>query len=388
MGQTSATYMILNLKGEFKMKKHIIALILVATLLFSLNINAFASTSTTDTFLLNAITMVLQGMASEPDLYDLQITDFEGLSLGLKLPAYELTNGIPVQITSIEYYPLISDGDVKAIAAVTYSENNIPVAQISKSFASELSDNITNNPIALIFAKEGLYIWDGYTFTMLLPASIQYTDRSSIETCSVENFSAIMKQSVVTDIGITLNNVPQTFATQKYLTVPKVKQNATYSCWAACVKSIAGYYGITKSIDEIYNIANVTKYNGADITKVWDVLEASPFYFSCESEYAGGSSCLAFETLQYYIDQGYPLYGSVVYIEGTSGFSPGHAVVVRGYYNYTNTSAYAGSISYMNPYTGQYEASNVLTSGARPYIFTDQMGVELANIVDFLVVMD
>lgn len=365
------------------MKTRIIALVLVIAMFCSLNITVFASASTIDPLLLESITMILQGMTTEPEVYELQITDFEDLSLGSQLSAYILADGIPNKINSIEYYPLISDGNVKAIAAVTYSENDIPIVQISKSFASELSYHIADNPISLIFAKEGLYLWDGNLCVEILSFSTQYSDRDSIEMCSLENLNTMIREKVIANVDIELNNIPQNYATQKYLTVPKVKQNSTDSCWAACVKSIAGYYGITKSIDEIYNIANVTKYKGLGISGVLDVLEAAPFYFSCEPEYCGGNSCLAFETLQYYLDLGYPLFGGAVYDD-----SKGHALVIRGYYNYTNTSEYAGSISYMNPFSGQYEASNVLSSGARPYIFTDPMGVKLGNIENFLVVMN
>ena len=62
----------------------------------------------------------------------------------------------------------------------------------------------------------------------------------------------------------------------------------------------------------------------------------------------------------------------------------GHAVVIRGYYLYTNSTSYVGSISYMNPYSGYYEASNVKKSGSRPYIYTDSSGAELGKIQDFI----
>ena len=61
--------------------------------------------------------------------------------------------------------------------------------------------------------------------------------------------------------------MPQaSFNNQKYLSVPLIKQKTgSKQCWAACVASIRGYYGTSTTIDQVYNFANVTKYNGAAV---------------------------------------------------------------------------------------------------------------------------
>ena len=312
-----------------------------------------------------SIEMVLQGMAYEPEAYGLEEVSFDQLTLGTRIPAFTMADETMSEITAIEYYPVLFDSHVIAVARVAYNDN-LPMTTIS-CYLAELVDGAVQHdiPFSLLFDEAS----EANIIDQDLPLFSQHA-----LLCD--------ERPVSLDVSVP-TSLDSLTATQHYLSVPKVQQPTDLSCWAACIKSIGGYYGVSKTINQIYNYGGITPYQGASIMTAWNVFENSPFNFTVQGELAGGTTCIAFSTLKYYIDCGYPLYGAVIY-----GSNEGHAVVIRGYYSYSSSSSYAGSISYMNPSTASYEASNVASSGSRPYVYTDSYGTYLGDIADFLAVID
>lgn len=78
---------------------------------------------------------------------------------------------------------------------------------------------------------------------------------------------------------------------------------------------------------------------------------------------------LTYKKAKEYIQSDYPLHTNVDYYTKT-----GHAVVVRGYYDYTNTTDYVGQISYMDSLSGRYEAVGVKSNTGTIH-YTDPNGV-------------
>ncbi len=150
---------------------------------------------------------------------------------------------------------------------------------------------------------------------------------------------------------------------QKYLSVPSVQQaSGTYSCWAASIKSICGYYGISKTIDQIYNTGGVTKYDGAGSGIAIAVMNS----YGLTTSRAYDSNSFDWDMLTYFIDYDMPIYAGAAYDE--TEYDPrGHAIVISGYYEYDRVDQ-IGIISYMDPFTGDTAANTVATDKMFYYV--------------------
>lgn len=374
------------------MKKtgRIMAIVLAAVIFILIPSNALAaenktnvSVSETDTLsklpsVEDAISLLLQSMAGEAEEYGLKAEAFDKLYLGKPLPVYVYVHDQQLIPSAIEYYPIMFDGDVIAVATVWYNEEKTPIANISCYLAKAINEHGKDKEIALISANNEMMLWNGKS---IIPSTSMSKTLLQTKLIRAVEQTAITREQPEPNKRLKIAAVK---ATQNYLSVPKVKQPTSNSCWAACTKSIGGYFGINKSILQIYGYAGVTPYNGGSLMTAESVLTASPFNLNSTWALAGAwAPGLSFATLQYYIDSGFPIFASSAYSD-----TAGHAVVIRGYYNYSNSNTYAGSISYMNPWTGLYEASNVAKSGARPFVFTDQAGAYLSDLADFTVYSD
>ena len=160
---------------------------------------------------------------------------------------------------------------------------------------------------------------------------------------------------VMCDIGLETDGyaTPFThpFEGQYYLQVPCIKQaKGSLQCWAACIASIRGYYGTSTTIDEVYDMSDVLKYNGANVFDVSNTLERFGFNVNCSW---GRYSWLSLRNAIYY--NGTPIYGHIGYTDDDA-----HAVVIRGYdVNQRESSVGLGLISYMAPADGAYCTSIV-----------------------------
>ena len=366
------------------MFKRFIALFLAVGMCLSFGTTVLSAENTNNDLVTQAVTMILQGIATEPEGYGLKSFDFENMALGARLPAYRLDGETVEEITDIEYYPLMSGSRATAIVTVVYDEDNIPVAQISTGFAAEMYHEAESDAIALVFCDGNVSVWNGVSLTELNSTAAwkgeNYAVYNNIDLNGVE------RQYITPEVSLTLEHIPQTKAAPVTINVPQVKQNAKDSCWAACITSIAGYYGITTTIDRVYDIAGVVKYKGASVYDIFDTLSEPPFELEPEYYLSRATSCMSYGTIQSFVGSGRPLVGCINYPPDEDGRIKGHALVIRGYYLYTNSTSYAGSISYMNPYSGYYEASNVKKSGSRPYIYTDSSGAELGKIENFVAI--
>lgn len=372
--------------SKFIRRLSLVTVLLMAICPFFVNANAI------DGEIINpsadeAISMVLQGMSQEAGVYGLGNVDFSDLSLGGQIPAYEVkTNGLN-NLSDLEYYPVYENNNVVATAVVAYNEDGLPIATVSQNLADVFSEYYGED-IALVFDRSNMYVWDGLTYDCVRQSTRVNEGRSSLGGASTYTFGLNISRGVVEPhTPLYMEHTPMATSTQAYLNVPKVQQPTNISCWAACIKSIGGYYGINRSINQICTLAGLTTSDGANIYQVGDTLEGSPFNFTVTYEMAGGNSCMSFSTLKYYIDSGIPLYGAVDYTARSQ--ATGHALVIRGYYTYTNSSSYAGSISYMDPDSASYAASNVAKSGSRPYVYTyAETGAEVAKITNFLAISE
>ena len=161
--------------------------------------------------------------------------------------------------------------------------------------------------------------------------------------------------SLISDIPLQMN-----------LSVPKVSQQPhQYACWAACVKAIGMHFDKSYSIEEIYGFAGIPTYNPTDIVTALNVLNSSNYELITSYNH---NVVLPFTELTLMINDNNPIMAS-----NTSGNlgaenANAHAVVIRGYVSYTNSTTHLGSISYMNPWNGSYMACGVTNSNQYEYI--------------------
>ena len=364
------------------MTKRIIGLCLLFAMIVSTAFSAFAvdvsdlsTADTTVTFETEAaeITqLVLQAIEPEKELYNgLEDVDFSELYLGEEIPAYNLTGSGPVEVTNISYFPIMYDDEWVATSKIFYNTAGKMIAQVSTAYAVAYAQE--ENPgtqVALIFDDQSAYL---YTNSGLIEAAVN--SYSTPERVSVEEYEGVLAAPVttslqaqstlsvsVTSAAQSRNLNPRSFETQEFLMVPKIKQTAgTAQCWAACIASIRSYYGTATTINNVYDFSGATKYVAKNIHFAKAVLE--DYGFSVTPYLLNG---LNFYQLRIEIAiNGNPVYGACTIDENTN---QGHAIVLRGFMCYTNVTSVLGTISYMDPQTGDYAASYVQTDGKLDYV--------------------
>ena len=167
---------------------------------------------------------------------------------------------------------------------------------------------------------------------------------------------------------------------QKFLDdMPLVSQQPyTYACWAACSKAIVQYYKSDCTIDQVYEAAEVTKYQAGYLVNIKDALYELMGLNTEMLNYG-----ITFDYLTFAISDNYPI-AAIAYPSAQDG---DHAVVIYGYVKYTNSS-YAGSVSYMDPMTssGSYASGSVSANNVFTYI--DPYGDVNGTINEFGIVRD
>ena len=191
----------------------------------------------------------LSNISNEKELYGLKDVNFEKISVGNQIPAYEYIDG-KLNILNVSIYPLTVNE--KLIAFVINNSGNY---QFTTGLVKEISSSIkSNESFALVYDKNTCY---AYTENGLFPLN-QFGDeysngRQKID--KVENISNIKetklsKFSSVQPLGYSENSdetVAATYAvtttSNNYVTceVPYVPQGNYVICWAASIASIGNY---------------------------------------------------------------------------------------------------------------------------------------------------
>ncbi|MGM9522477.1 MAG: papain-like cysteine protease family protein, partial [Oscillospiraceae bacterium] len=145
------------------------------------------------------------------------------------------------------------------------------------------------------------------------------------------------------------------------LAVPSVVQQGTYTCWAACVTSIANYYGQNKTESDVWAYAGITNGNSSTAAKTAtyaaSVLSSSSFGSLDYGKYGNSGNFYDNMYLENVITETY-YNSSPIFAVFQGSSAVGHAVVIRGYV----TSDTINTIVYMDPDSGSFKASTVTTS--------------------------
>ncbi len=301
--------------------------------------------------------MSLQFIEPEKSLYGLPYVDFSSLELGEQIPAYTLMENGTLLETDIIYFPILSGSEWVATSIVSFNSEGDPIVQISTAYAKAYNGDIgVEEDVALVFDDSSSYIIAESDIIKVSSSPNIILERGSLEkhmdTINIEKngLEAMCDVGLETDGDVTPLVHP--FEGQYYLPVPCIRQaKDSLQCWAACIASIRGYYGTPTTIDEVYDMAGIRKYNAAPLHDASYTLEKFGFNLNWGND--GGYSWLSLRNAIYYNET--PIYCHIGYSDKAA-----HAIVIRGYYvNLRDTSAGLGLISYMDPVDGAYCTSVV-----------------------------
>lgn len=139
----------------------------------------------------------------------------------------------------------------------------------------------------------------------------------------------------------------------KYLNIPNVKQQQTNWCWAGSSLSILNYYRIYTSQCTFVSYVKTGKTapevcanDSASTSEAQNGLN----YFGVSSSYYSGA--LSFSSTKTEIAYSRPVYVSIGWLDSNNNIYGGHAVVIDGYYEYTNVGYQ--ELKYMDPWDGTH----------------------------------
>jgi len=298
---------------------------------------------------------ILQFIETEKALYGLSNVDFSALELGEQIPGYILDETGTLLKSDIFYFPILSGMEWVATSIVSFDSIGDIIVQITTEYAKIYNrDSGGKEDLCLVFDDSAAYILTesdvikAATFPNITAGRGSLEQNMDVINAELGELAAVC--TVGTDADICNPYVIHPFDSQDSLQVPSIQQAAnSWQCWAACIASIRGYYGTTTTIDNVYDISGVTKYNGANVYTAANTLEAYGFKLN----WGWDGSYNWFNLRNAICFNRTPIYAHISYTPTTA-----HAVVIRGYYVF-QTAEGLGIITYMDPADGEYGASIV-----------------------------
>lgn len=323
-------------------------------------------------------TRLLGDIEHEKELYGLSGVNFDNLYIGEYIPAY-IAKETGLTPSNIRYYPVLENG--KWVATLTCSKSDgIWNAQLSNTFVPELPEISANDNLKLIFDSNTCYLSKNsaiHNLTRYNAVAERVNIASSPMTLSATDGRKLINKRAV-EIGKFDDNIQSrsSLPNQVFLNVPLVSKFLSQSqynahqeeinkqsnidaskivgaCWAAAARAIGLKYGIDKSLDQIYNDAGIEKYKGSTrgITETEETLEG-PLY---------GLECIRYQPLDFSFQDMQQALNRRCPIIGQANANTLHAIAIRGYVRYENSSTHAGSFSYVENenFPATYVASSI-----------------------------
>lgn len=332
-----------------KVLKFVLTLVIV---LNSCAVPVFATenqtTSVVSSDIADAIMEALDFVSLQKEQYGLGDVDFETLSVGEKISAYEYVEDKLCEM-DFQLYPLLSDGNIVAFAVKDDKKTSV---DITTALVEEVnSKKPENEDFALIYDKDSCYL---YTLDRLnkIYEDMQMDDgRGDFGSDNISASSLLESVEIEDDYNIQSLDYCETVNASQYkqsraevpkyysLSVPYVSQatNSSY-CWASCVASIGNYFTNQRNTGEYVAIYVFgTSYNkGATGVQAMGALKSiyGVSYTYHNSVPSDDTILNSIKTL------GRPLYSA------WSGPDGGHATVICG------VNVLSGYITIMNPASG------------------------------------
>ena len=368
------------------MKKRIIGFCLAAALILSVIVPSFASdkaiseNTSAKNELIALVNNMLPFIEMEKEQYGMKDVDFSTLYLGSEIPAYVLGIDGELSKPDISYFPIMSNDKWVATVMAFYSKSGKLNIQISSYYVQEYAESSCKDKnFALIFDRDGAYFYADGDVELAAASTYDMPSLSRIKEhpdMAVQSTADLRPQHVLTvvrdNIVSTQSDERDPFETYQYLNVPTVKQaKDSQQCWAACIASARGYYGVSTTIDDVYNFSGVKKYNGATIYVATTTLVK--YGFEENSTWYWRDSLSWYQLRTEIVFNESPLFTACYYGTNSDGAEIGHAVLLRGFLVYRNVSQ-LGAISYMDPATGTYVASSVSDQHDYNYVASGNVG--------------
>jgi hypothetical protein len=154
--------------------------------------------------------------------------------------------------------------------------------------------------------------------------------------------------------------------TSRYLNVPNVQQEQTNWCWAGSSLSILNYNRIYTgqcTFVSYVKTGTTSPETCSNLSASTTEAQKGLNYFGVSSTYYDGA--LSFSTTKTEIAYSRPIYVSIGWLDSNGNDVGGHAVVIDGYYEWTNV-AYQ-EVTYMDPWDATHHSrdydSFVYTAG-------------------------
>ncbi len=363
--------------------KKVLAIMVAAMMLVSGTVFAadFDKVTVSQSQKLEEIARFLYALEYDATAFDMEPSDFDSLYIGAPIPAYEvLEDGLePVEV---ENYPIFTHDDRLVLTArVLVKENGFVHITAGTDLVAELTPYYEDNAqIALVFDNTSGYVLsEGALETVYSGTQVSASGRVSAESINISALNleetamekqvqlVALEQSESASYSQSSASSASTIPVQYSLDTPQYQQQKSRSCWAACVRTIGEYYsGLVKTESQVYSYFNLPYIDsqGANTytarEALWglypniigfggtidDFNDSMPFYDYCGLIYAG------------YVMYGATFRDGVYDSDDPNEVIVGHAIVLRGYYNYQSTDN-VGIINFMDPATGNNAATNV-----------------------------
>lgn len=261
--------------------------------------------------------------------------DFNNLYISGKVPVYEYTSNGFVELSNL--YLLFEDNE---IVTLMYNAGESHY-QIMTSLAMDISQaNLTN--VALIYDRNGCYLYDGTKVTLLGNADIIVEGRGDVNEASARKLSKVQLIDITNTqkLGY-VSNCMQTRAQANYILGVSYVTQLPYNkiCWAATTACIVNYVKGTSLTAKQVAIA---KWGSTDFDN--EGLSTKNSVSFMNSKYNMGYTYHNYvpsdDVMLSNIQKGYPIWGSFV------NSNSRHAVTIYG------INVIAGRIMIMNPTSG------------------------------------
>lgn len=332
--------------------KQILSGLLVTVLVTSTCLNAsFAVSIDNQSLIYREIEKSLSAIIPEKEYYGLGDVDMGNLSIGKKIPTYEVVDG-NLQPTSVSLYPIFDNTGALAVVAATSTVNGEIIVSISQTFVDTLRLLAPDSQISIIYDNNDAYLLNDGTLIKLTEYPYEnHLNRDNIETLTENSLASLRGTALSANKRLSVANLPKPYGGEGdeeiYLSVPKKTQpSGSLICWAACCASIISYIS-NRNYDTEWM---AEQYGSMDREDAEDVLKFINNFFAVDYKYSYTNDYINIWTS---LCAYKPVYGA---FQDMKDSEKAHALVIRGI-------SYWSVFSVMDPGSGIYATGKINGSG-------------------------
>ena len=348
------------------MRKQIVAIILALVLTASiLPTDALAA----DPFLTEVQTkteQLLYTVELQKTQFGFENVDFDTLALGNEIPAYEVTENGLLKISTIHYFPVLSNEEWVATVIVTYNSNAEMSVELSTKYINNYETLLKSGDsggVALVYDNVAEYLFVGSNYSVVGTYEEMFGRAKLTSSIALDDVVGLASHMRLT-VGVgnntraTVNNV--------FLSVPQIEQPTDQTCWAASIASVLQYYGESYDVYDVCTMAGLSTSQGANMYQCTDIIEDFGYSWGKRNtlnDYYHSEVYIEDVIVEMYINRS-PVIGRFWNEESSY-----HAVVLQGYvYDLMPVN----TVTYMDPYVGAYYSSTVPDDGKITIAFNGQ----------------